>query len=135
MLPVPASPSTPPSAPLPTAVEIDLQARATTSMSRRRSALMWPACCSWIRKRVSEIGLLDMVGSDARTRPPFYRAGGSLRSVEGLGALEQHPAGGDVLVAAARAVAAVGVGEGCRGDQQGARARHHLPALVVKLRL
>src|SRR5690606_28498612 len=54
MLPVPASPSTPPSAPLPTAIEILVQARATTAISWRRSALMRPARCSSIRWRVRE---------------------------------------------------------------------------------
>src|SRR5690606_18491773 len=53
-LPVPASPSTPPSAPLPTAIEMLVQARATTAMSWRRSALMRPARCSSIRWRVRE---------------------------------------------------------------------------------
>src|SRR5690606_35228882 len=61
-LPVPASPSTPPSAPLPTAIEMLVQARATTAMSWRRSALMRPARCSSIRWRVRETALrgLDM---------------------------------------------------------------------------
>src|SRR5690606_12212851 len=48
---------------------------------------------------------------------------------QALGALEQDPAGGDELVAAARAVAAVGVGERRRRDQQVAGARRHLAAL------
>src|SRR5690606_21948129 len=56
-LPVPASPSTPPSAPLPTAIEMLVQARATTATSWRRSALMRPARCSSIRKRVRETWL------------------------------------------------------------------------------
>ncbi|KAG1249810.1 hypothetical protein G6F65_018981 [Rhizopus arrhizus] len=59
-LPVPASPSTPPRAPLLTAMEMLVQARATTAISWRRSALMRPACCSWIRKRVNEVR--DMSG-------------------------------------------------------------------------
>src|SRR5688500_5523967 len=53
----PASPSTPPSAPLPTAIEIVLQARATTSISRRRSAPTWPARCASIRNLVKEQGV------------------------------------------------------------------------------
>src|SRR5690606_18643091 len=56
-LPVPASPSTPPSAPLPTAIEMLVQARATTAISWRRSALMRPARCSSIRWRVRETWL------------------------------------------------------------------------------
>ena len=58
----PASPSTPPSAPFPTAIEIRLQARATTSISRRRSGPMRPARCSSIRKRVREQGLPSSCG-------------------------------------------------------------------------
>ncbi|GAE52178.1 hypothetical protein XPU_3710 [Xanthomonas arboricola pv. pruni str. MAFF 311562] len=43
--------------------------------------------------------------------------------------MEQDPAGGDELVAADRAVAAVGVGEGGGGDQQAAGARAGLALL------
>src|SRR5690606_10738693 len=52
---------------------------------------------------------------------------------QALCTLEHDPAGGDELVAAARAVAAVGVGEGGRRDQQVACARGHLAALEQEL--
>ena len=54
---------------------------------------------------------------------------GSLRREQLLGALEQDPAGGDVLVAALRPIAAMGVGECGRRDQQRSGARHD-PSLL-----
>ncbi len=50
----------------------------------------------------------------------------SRAAVQRLRALEQDPAGGDERVAALRPVAAMGVGECCRCDQQAAGARRDL---------
>src|SRR6201996_378170 len=56
-----------------------------------------------------------------------------LRGVELLGALEQDPAGSDVLVATARPVAAMRMGECSRCYQQAATAWRHFAVLVQKL--
>ena len=61
-LPVPASPSTPASAPLFTEWAMALQARATVSINRRRSGGSAPCWrCSSIRNREREIRLLIIV--------------------------------------------------------------------------
>src|SRR4249920_4212981 len=79
-------------------------------------------------------------GRDIGQFSPISVPGGTpdlalLAGVQRFRALEQDPAGGDVLVAAARAVAAMGMGEGGRGDQQRASARLDLALLVVELGL
>src|SRR5690606_17792320 len=63
--------------------------------------------------------------------PPDFP--GSPSGKQGLGAVEEDPAGGDELGAAFGAVAAVGVGESGRGDQQVAGARGDLAALEHEL--
>src|SRR5207342_2996121 len=79
--PLPASPRMLPSAPLPTAVAIVLQARATTSISRRRSALMWPACCSSIRNRVREMGFAGFIGGSAERGPAIVKGRATITDI------------------------------------------------------
>ena len=56
-------------------------------------------------------------------------------AIERLRSLEQHPTSSDELVAALRTVAAMGVGERSRCDQQAACAGFDLSLLMEKLGL
>src|SRR5690606_18336022 len=74
--PLTASPSTSPSAPLPTATEIRLQARATTSISSRSCGLMWPSRWASIRNRVRDVSDMDL-GARNGGRAPIVAVPGA----------------------------------------------------------
>src|SRR5512139_88710 len=84
-------PSTSPSSPLLTAIAMRLQARATTSMSRRSCAEMWPCsrCCStryWVRLMRRFISVLHRARDDLAHVVAQVGSGGHARDGLACGA-------------------------------------------------